>query len=233
MAIGSPVRAWARARVSPHAVANWTRRGAIRSVGGLEVADQVVDVRAVVPDVEFRHRRVLAHAPGVGLYASGYRGRRPGRLDPALPRGHYQAGGETLDIPLKRAGQGFVEVTQVERQIPLRRGPQAEVKDMGIAAQLHHQPAVRLAAQIAGHDRGGAPVVVPRRDGHALMPEGSQFGHADLVLGQDRFQRVVPAILLAPGPQRAPWHPLTGALPERSSLCAGRRQVVGNRRWPR
>jgi hypothetical protein len=174
------------------------------AVGWLEVADQVVDVRAVVPDVELGHCRVPAHAPGIGLYARGHRGRCPGRLDAALPRGHHQAGGEALDIPLKRAGQGFVEVAQVERQIPLRRSPQAEVQDMGIAAQLHHQPAVGLATQIAGHDRGGAPEIVPRRDGHALMPEGNQFGHADLILGQDRLQRVVPAVALAPGPQRAP-----------------------------
>ena len=44
------------------------------------------------------------------------------------------------DVPLERAGQRLVEVAQVERQLPLRRGPQSEVQDVRVAAQLHGQP---------------------------------------------------------------------------------------------
>jgi len=36
------------------------------------------------------------------------------------------------------------------------------------------------------------------------MPDGDELGVADLVLGEDRLQRVVPAILFQPGaPRRA------------------------------
>ena len=103
------------------------------AVGGLEIAEQAVDVRAVVPDVQLRHSRVPAHLPAVGLDARGHRGSRPGRLDPVLPRGDHQAGREPLHIPLERAGQGLVEVAQVEGQVALGRGPQAEVQHVGVA----------------------------------------------------------------------------------------------------
>jgi hypothetical protein len=68
----------------------------------------------VVPDVKFWHRPVPAHAPAVGLDTGGYRGGGRGRLDPVLLRCYHKAGGEALDVPLEGAGQGFVEVAQVE-----------------------------------------------------------------------------------------------------------------------
>ena len=94
--------------------------GDLAPVGRLEVADQAVDVHAVVPDVQLGHRPVTADAAAVSPHACRDRGVGALRRDPVLPRRHHQAGGEALDVPLERAGQGLVEVAHVEREVPLR-----------------------------------------------------------------------------------------------------------------
>src|SRR3954447_3531758 len=71
----------------------------LAAVGRLEILDQLVRTRARVPDVELWHRRVLAHAPAVGLDPGGDRRGGPGRLDPVLPRRHHKTGGKALDVP--------------------------------------------------------------------------------------------------------------------------------------
>ena len=114
------------------------------------------------------------------------------RLEPVLPRRHHQAGGEALDVPFERSGQGLVEVAQVERQVPFRRGPQAEVEDVRVPAELDRQPAVGLRAQVARHHRRGPPVVVPRGERHPVMPDGDELGNPDLVLVQDRLSASCP-----------------------------------------
>ena len=47
------------------------------------------------------------------------------------------AGGEPLDVPLPGPRVGLVEVVEVERQPPLRRAEQAEVRKVRVAAELH------------------------------------------------------------------------------------------------
>ena len=69
--------------------------------------------------------------------------------------------------------------------------------------------------------------------GPAWKPGAAEKGLIDLRGELEVYANLRPAVLLAPGPQGAPRHPLTGALPERSSLRAGRCQVVRNRRWRR
>jgi len=88
--------------------------GHLAAVGRLEVADQAVDVHAVVPDVELGHGPVAADAAAVGLHPRGDGGVGPLRRDPVLPRRHHQAGGEALDVPFEGARQGLVEVAHVE-----------------------------------------------------------------------------------------------------------------------
>ena len=68
------------------------------------------------------------------------------------------------------------------------------------------------------------------------MPDGDQFGNPDLVLGQDRLQRVVPALLFCPVPERAPPGPFPGSLPRCPPLAARCRQIMQRsrrRRWSR
>ena len=68
------------------------------------------------------------------------------------------------------------------------------------------------------------------------MPDGDQFRNPDLVLGQDRLQRVVPALLFCPVPERAPPGPFPGSLPRCPPLAARCRQIMQRsrrRRWSR
>ncbi len=206
--------------------------GYLVAVGRLEVPEQALDAGGVVPDVELGHGAVAAHPPLVGVDAGGDRrvGCRP--PDPVLPRRHDDARRESLYVPLEGAGQGLVEVAQVEGQVPLRCGPQPEVEHVRVTAQLHRQPAVRLGRQVGGHHRGGAAVVVPRRDRHPLVADGDQLGNPELALRQDRPQRVVPAVLLGPLPESTTAYPLPPGPARRAALVAGRRQVRRRGRRP-
>jgi hypothetical protein len=159
---------------------------------------RTVGVHAVVPDVELGHPPVAPHAPAVSLETSGYGGGLARGLEPVLPRRHDQARSEALEVPFEGPGQGLVEIAKVERQVSLRRGPQAEVQHMGTTAELHDQPAIGLRGEIGGHDGRGTPVVIPRRSCHAVVAQWNELREPQLVLGQDCLQRVVPALRFRP-----------------------------------
>jgi hypothetical protein len=175
----------------------------LTAVGRFEVVDELVEAGALVPDVEQGQRRVVPHPVAVGVDGRRHRGVRLVGLDAVLPGRHHQAGGQAGHVPLEGPGQGLVEVAQVEVEIALRRGPQAEVQDVRVTAELDLDAAVRPGGQVGRHDGGGAPVEVPRRERHALVPEGGELGKPDLVLGQDPVDGVVPAVPLVPVPQSA------------------------------
>jgi hypothetical protein len=67
-----------------------------------------------------------------------------------------QAGGQPLDVPLPRAGQGLVEVVDVEDQGPFGRPEATEVAQVGVAAQLHPQPGIGGGGEVGGHHGSGA-----------------------------------------------------------------------------
>ena len=60
--------------------------------------------------------------------------------EPVVPAGHGQAGRQPLDVPLERAGQGLVEVVDIEDQPPRGRGERPEIGQVRVTAQLHPQP---------------------------------------------------------------------------------------------
>ena len=55
-------------------------------------------------------------------------------------------------------GKRLVEVVEVEQQRPLGRGEHAEVRQVGIAAQLDGQTGPRRVLQVGGHDLGRAAI---------------------------------------------------------------------------
>ena len=66
-----------------------------------------------------------------------------------VPARDLQARREAFDVPLPRPGQGLVEVVDVEHQPAFRGGEQAEVRQMGIPADLGDQPVRGVPARSA------------------------------------------------------------------------------------
>ena len=170
----------------------------LAAVGRFEVVDELVEARALVPDVEERQRGVVPHPVAVGVDRRRYGGVGPAGLHPVLASRHDQAGGEARHVPLEGPGKGLVEVAQVEVEVALGGGPQPEVQDVRVPAELHLDPAVRLGGQVGRHDGRRPPVEVPRRERHALVPERGELGQPDVVLGEDRVDGVVAAGTLVP-----------------------------------
>jgi hypothetical protein len=73
-----------------------------------------------VPDGQVGHGREVPHGGPVGL-ADAAHDRTAGLVvEPAIAGGDLEAGRQPLDVPLERAGQGLVEVVQVEDEPPFR-----------------------------------------------------------------------------------------------------------------
>ena len=115
------------------------------------------------------------------------------RLRTVVPGGDGEAGRHSLDVVLEGAGEGLVEVVQVEQQHPFGRREPAEVREVGIPAQLGLQPRRRRVLQIGGHDLGGTPVEGERRHHHPTVTHGDQVWLPREVLFRQQRYRVGPA----------------------------------------
>ena len=142
-----------------------------------------------------QHRGAVALGRGQDDLAAGLGG------EPVVPSGHGKARGQPLDVPLERAGQGLVEVVDVEDQPPFRRGERAEVGQVRVPAQLHPQPRGGRAGQVRRHRQRRPPVERERRHQHPPVPDRHQLRHPRR----------------SPAPAAARPDPATG--PDRNSAC--------------
>ena len=198
----------------------------LAAVGWFEVVDELVEARALVPDVEERQRGVVPHPVAIGVDRRRDRGIRLRGFHAVLPRRHHQAGGQAGHVPLEGTGQGLVEVAQIEVEVALRCGPEPEVQDVGVTAELDLNAAVRPGGEVCRHHRGGAAVEVPRRKGHALMPEPGELGEPDVILGQERVHGIVPAGPFVPVTQVGPGRQYPGLPTHLAALGLRSREVV-------
>ena len=157
---------------------------------GLELADGLLDVQVGIPDVQERllgegaHRRAVPLGCRQDDLAAGFGG------EPVVPSRHGQAGGQPLDVPLERAGQGLVEIVDVEDQPPLRRGERPEIGQVRIPAQLHPKPRRGSCGQIRRHRQRGPPVEGERGYQHPPVPDRHQLRHPALCLLQQQPDRI-------------------------------------------
>ncbi len=96
-------------------------------------------------------------------------------------------------------GERLVEVVDVEHEVALRRGEATEVREVGVAAELHLDPRARGPGQIGGHHVGGPAEEGERRGDHPPVADRDQLGHArrGLLLQQrDRIGAVGPRLPL-------------------------------------
>ncbi len=147
--------------------------------GPRPVVDVRQDPRGVHPrvvDVDGPHR-------GIGGHPFPVAGDRemdgvPGGMgvEPAGSAGDDDARRETLDIPLERTMERLVEVVDVEDEVPLGRCEEAEVGEVGVAAELDDDPARRRRRQVRGHREGSPPVEGEGRGRHPAVPDRHQLG---------------------------------------------------------
>ena len=188
-----------------------------------------VDVRVV--DVERAHARV-----GVDPLAIGAHGRMRGVLAVVLGEAASRAAttklvGQPLDVPLEGADERLIEVVHVEEQVALRRGEEAEVGEVRVAAELDLQAAVAGGRQIGRHGQRGAAVEGRRRDRHPAVPDGDQLRDAGRRLLGDEVDRIgltvarLPGAMVRQGESRARGH-----APGRQCLAIRERWFVGRGR---
>ena len=169
--------------------------------------------------------------------------RRSAAREPAVAAHDLEAGREPLDVPLPRTGQRLVEVVDVEQHPPLRGAEQAEVRQVGVAAQLHRDAGPGGVGQVGGHDGSGAPEERERRYEHPAVPDRDEFLHPrpGLLLEQRHRVRTVrrrPPFAVA-GPRRHPTRrtaardPVLGgqplAPPRRREILLGSGHIVRHR----
>ena len=135
-----------------------------------------------VPDVHGAHLR----EPGHRLSVCPYRGERHivrlGLREAIVACRDREARGHAFDVVLERARQRLVEVVQIEKQGSFRRCEHAEVRQVGIAAELRDEAGPRRVFQVGGHDLGRASVEREGRDQHAPVAHRHQVRLAGRVL---------------------------------------------------
>jgi hypothetical protein len=167
--------------------------GALHDLGvprGAEQLERVVDVEVGVPDVEGPHRGEACHRGAVLLDGAG------GDLvllllleAVGLGRDHH-ARREALDVPLPGPGERFVKVVDVEDEPTFGRGEDAEVRDVGVAAELSDEAGARRQREVGGHDLRRAAVEGERRGEHPAEADRDELLHARRVLALEELDRV-------------------------------------------
>src|SRR5215203_1018384 len=164
--LGEGLQAVAAARL-PHVLAQFFR-GPLPSPGFGEQTTDFFLANTRVPDLELPHLREPGHPLPVGgsdrpRGVAAIRG-----VEAVVAAGHHEARGEALDIPLPGSRQGLVEVVEVEEQGALRGGVRPEVQQVGVAAQLGLDAALRGAREVVA-----MTMADPRRNanGEAIMRE--------------------------------------------------------------
>ena len=153
-----------------------------------------------VPDVHRSHLRELRHRLPVGRHGRQRRCAGVSLRESVVARRDREAGRHPFHVVLEWPRKGLVEIVQIEQQLPLRRSEHAEIRQVGIAAQLDDQPRRRCALEVRGHDLRRTPVEGERRNHHPAMPDRHEVGLAGGVLLFEQRNRVGPVRGRTPAP---------------------------------
>jgi hypothetical protein len=113
---------------------------------------------------------------------------------------------------------GLVEVVQVDHEVTLGRGVEAEVAQVGVAADDRRDPGGRQVRHVLGHDDGGAAQEPVRRVDHPPDPHRDQPLHPADVALLDQVDRVGAVGRRAPLAERRARHALSQRLAEGVAL---------------
>ena len=157
---GSPVDVVGELRERPHAVlASGPWRRLLEALGLLPALASCASSCEQSLDVERAYQTsrlpMLGEPPHRRRGTPRRRRARPprarGSSNPRSRAGDLEAGGEPLDVPLPRTRQGLVEVVDVEDELAVRGREGAEVREVGVTAELHRR------ARCAAWPRGRRP----------------------------------------------------------------------------
>ena len=143
-----------------------------------------------VPDLHRGHLGELGHRRPVGAHRGECGVASVGLAEAVVARRDREARRHPLQVVLERAGQRLVEVVQVEQQLPLGGREHAEVRQMGVAAELNLQAGPGRVLQVGGHDLGRAAVEGERRDQHPPVAHRHQVGLTGRILLLEQRDRV-------------------------------------------
>src|SRR6202789_900778 len=147
----------------------------------------------VAAELEYRHGSEGVHhaAVLVGEVEDGVA--TGGAPDTGFPAGEDEAGGETLDVVLEGATDGFVEVVDVEDEAAVGGSEGAEVENVGVAAELGGDAGVGMAGEVGGHDGDGTAKEAEGAGNHALILDGDEVGDAAAHGGAEDGEGIVGA----------------------------------------
>ena len=160
---------------------------------GLVAGDQLIDVEARVEDVEVGLGREVGHRRAVGADARRHDRVAVGIGVAAVASRHLEARRQALDVPLERPGQGLVEVVDVEHQLALGAREDAEVREVGVTAELDAQVGRGRRREVVGHDQRRAAVEGERRHEHPPVADGHEFGNTARGLALEKGDGVRPS----------------------------------------
>src|SRR5580658_5996074 len=121
---------------------------------------------------ELAHLLDVAHDAGLGglvrraVFVSGGAARQ------------YKRCGHALQVPLKWAANGFVEVVDVEDEAAIWSGVGAEIAHVRIAAELADDAGGGEACEVGSHDWSRSSKIPKRRPAHELILEANELRHA-------------------------------------------------------
>ena len=118
-------------------------------------AVQSVEVQPVVGAGEQRLRGEVRQVLPVGGHAPTDRFAALVLGRPVLPARDMDARDQPAQVPLPGAGMGLVEVVEVEDEVALRRGVEAEVPEVRVTADDRCDAGGGQPGEVCGHDRGG------------------------------------------------------------------------------
>ncbi len=143
-----------------------------------------------------------------------------------VPAGHPDAGDEPAQVPLPRAGMRLVEVVQVDDEVAFRGSVEAEVTQVGIAADDRRDAGRRQMSDVLGHHDGRAAQETVGRRHHAADPDRDQPLQPALMRMHDLLDRVGPVRRRFPVAERTAVNALAQAPAEFEPLGARHRPAA-------
>ncbi len=175
-----------------------------RAIASREVGEHVLDADAGMPEVEDAELGEAAQSLPIAAHHEGDQVPPDGWIVDPEPSDEVDTGSEPLEVPFPGAGQGLVEVVDVEHVPPFRGLELAEVGDVRIAARLDPETGHRRGRKIGGHDRGSTTKEGERRDRHPPVAEWQELRHARGGRLFEDGDRVAPVGLGSPRRVRGP-----------------------------